>query len=633
MNIRLFLQRHLRRFNLPTLSLLAFLQRTPVVPTAIATEEFVMSSPIGAILKSFVAAASALGAMNSLAGATPLVPSSGTATGISIAAGTMVSPGIAFTVTGTQTPPRSWDIKGQLPAGMDFSGATGPAVVNVQSLVLGGTPTVAGVYPITLQVFEFADKGGYSTAIYNYTITVTAAAATAPAITTQPQSQTVTIGANVTLSVVASGSPTPTYQWKKDGAAIASATGASLALSNVQTSNAGTYTVVATNSAGAATSTGAVLAVNAAPGTDVTPTVTVAPHDHSIATGGTVVLDVTGAGGNLGYQWKKGGSAILGATSRTLVLANAQASDAGSYTVTLTNTAGAVTSAAAALTVTATGDAGRIVNVAVRTTTGTGNDILIVGFVTGGPGTSGTKDLLIRGVGPRLTDFSVPNVLADPIIQVIPLGSTSIAAQNDNWGGDAQVTSTAAALGAFPLTTTTSKDSALIATLASGPYSVKVLGANNTTGTALAEVYDASPGADGNVGPRLINVSARAQMSNDNPIIAGFVIGGATAKTVMIRAIGPALTHFGVAGAMADPKLAVYGQQGGASVLLTGNDDWAGAPELASTAAAVGGFALPDPASKDAVLLLTLDPGVYTAQVNGANNTSGIALLEVYAVP
>lgn len=629
-NIRLFLQRHLRRLNLPTLSLLAFLQRTPVVQTAISTEEFVLTSPIGAVLKSFVAAASALGAMNSLAGATPLEPSSGPATGITIAAGTKLSPAIAFTVSPTQTPIASWDITGAIPPGMNFSGRTTVGVVNVQNLTLDGTPTTAGTYNVGLQVYDQANKGGFSSAKYTYVITVTGGATAAPSIDTHPQSQTVTVGANVTFSVAVTASPEPTYQWRKDGVAIDGQTGASLAFTNVAAANAGTYTVVVTNTAGSATSNGAVLTVNAAPTTDAAPSITAQPQGHTVAIGSSVVLDVTAAGSNLTYQWNKGGTPLLGATSRLLVLSNAQAADAGSYTVTIANSVGSVTSTAATLNAINTTDAGRIINVSVRTTTGTGNDVLIVGFATGGPGTSGSKELLIRGVGPLLGKFNVPNVLADPVIQVIPVGSATIAAENDNWAGNAAVKASAGAVGATAYDSDASKDSALVTSLASGAYSVKVLGANNTTGTTLAEVYDSTPSGGGSTTPRLINISARAQMSNDNPIIAGFVITGSTAKTVMIRAVGPHLTQFFGAAAMANPKLETFSQSG---ALVASNDDWGGSSQIATVAASVGAFALTDTAGKDAVIFVTLDPGVYSAQVKSANNASGIALLEVYAVP
>ena len=188
--------------------------------------------------------------------------------------------------------------------------------------------------------------------------------------------------------------------------------------------------------------------------------------------------------------------------------------------------------------------------------------------------------------------------------------------------------SVAAAVGAFALPSTTSKDSALVATLPAGVYSASVSGVNNTTGTVLAEIYDANPSVFSPTTPRLINLSARASMSNDNPLIAGFVIGGSTAKTLMIRAVGPTLGTYGVTGFMSDPQLQLNLPQG---TTLT-NDNWGGSTLISNLAASLGAFSL-DPASLDAVLLVTLDPGVYSAEALGVGGASGVVLVEIYEVP
>jgi hypothetical protein len=98
---------------------------------------------------------------------------------------------------------------------------------------------------------------------------------------------------------------------------------------------------------------------------------------------------------------------------------------------------------------------------------------------------------------------------------------------------------------------------------------------------------------------------------------------------VLVRAIGPGLSTFNVASPLADPQLALFG----GSVQIAANDNWGGDPQLSAAAARVGAFALGDASSKDAVLLLTLPPGSYTAQISGANGTSGNAIVEVYEVP
>jgi hypothetical protein len=115
-------------------------------------------------------------------------------------------------------------------------------------------------------------------------------------------------------------------------------------------------------------------------------------------------------------------------------------------------------------------------------------------------------------------------------------------------------------------------------------------------------------------------------------LIAGFVIGGSTSKTVLIRASGAALGPFGVTGLLPTPQLQLYGLGASGSVLLASNDGWNGDAEITAAAAEVGAFAWTDPASADAALLITLPPGNYTAEVLGANGATGIALVEVYEV-
>jgi hypothetical protein len=173
--------------------------------------------------------------------------------------------------------------------------------------------------------------------------------ATAPSITAQPQSVAVTVGQNANFSVTANGTATLTYQWKKNGTAIAGATTAALTIANAQTTNAGNYTVVVSNSVGNVTSATAILTVNLPV---IAPTITTQPKSVTVTAGQTATFSVTANGtATLTYQWSKNGTAISGATSASLVIASAQAANAGSYTVTVTNSAGHVTSTAAVLTV------------------------------------------------------------------------------------------------------------------------------------------------------------------------------------------------------------------------------------------------------------------------------------------
>ena len=167
-------------------------------------------------------------------------------------------------------------------------------------------------------------------------------------------------------------------------------------------------------------------------------------------------------------------------------------------------------------------------------------------------------------------------------------------ATNDGWAGDATIASTAAAVGAFPWTNTSSHDAALFETL-DGACTVQIAGQSGDTGIALAEVYDATPeGTYTLTTPRLINISFRAQVgTGGNILIAGFVIGGSTSRSVLIRASGPALVAYGVAGTLSDPEL----QLNSGSTPLGMNTGWGGNVAIANAAASVGAFAWTNPSS------------------------------------
>ena len=128
---------------------------------------------------------------------------------------------------------------------------------------------------------------------------------------------------------------------------------------------------------------------------------------------------------------------------------------------------------------------------------------------------------------------------------------------------------------------------------------------------------------------RLINVSARAQVGTGSGVlIVGFVVGGTTSKTVLVRASGP-LSQFGLTGVLPDPDLVLNGPDG----VIASNEGGGGNAQVASTAASVGAFSWPNASSHDSALLLTLPPGAYTAVVSGASADTGVALVEVYDVP
>lgn len=350
---------------------------------------------------------------------------------------------------------------------------------------------------------------------------------TAPSITTAPASQTVAIGGSVTFSAAASGTPAPTLQWRKNGAVIAGATNATLTLSGINVADAGSYTVVATNSVSSVTSAAATLTVTAPPtGGGVTARLSNLSVRAAMAAGQTLFVGFSVNGGSRSILARAVGPTLAGfgltgtmADPRLEVYngaALAAENDDWGNNATLSAAFGAVGafpllagSRDAALLQsidgtrsvqvrgtgpgvvlvelydTGTGNTPRLVNVSARNQVGTGDNILIFGFFVDG---TGSKNLLIRAVGPRLADLGVGGVLADPRFEVFRAGAAAMVAGNDNW--DTSLASTFASVGAFSLIAG-SRDAALVTALGAGfSYTVQVSGVNGGTGEALVEIYE-----------------------------------------------------------------------------------------------------------------------------------------------
>ena len=211
---------------------------------------------------------------------------------------------------------------------------------------------------LTLTNLQLSDSGGYSVLVSNDFGSVTSAVAQLsvtipdpPSIITQPQDQTALPGGSATFTVTAGGSEPLTYQWFYNNATpVANASDSTLTLTNVQTSDAGAYSVVVSNLAGTITSSNAVLTVNTNP---VAPVFTSQPVSQVVVAGGTAAFSAVAAGtAPISYQWNKNGAPIVGAMSSTLTLPNVQTADDGSYSVTASNSVGVATSSNAVLTVT-----------------------------------------------------------------------------------------------------------------------------------------------------------------------------------------------------------------------------------------------------------------------------------------
>ncbi len=323
--------------------LVVLLQRTPAVRAIATAAEFVLSAPLGNVLRSSLAAATALGGIHTIAGATELASS--TPSPAQLAVGTNTN--IAFGVTGTLGDATSWNVSGSVPPGLTFQGGKTSGTINTGTLTLSGTPTTAGNYSISL-VARY-DPLGINSPTFNYSFNVTGPANVAPSITTQPQNQTVTAGANVTFTSGANGTPAPTFQWRKNNADINGATNSSLTLNNVQAGDAGNYTLVATNSAGTATSNAATLTVNAATSA---PVITQQPSNQTVTVGNAVTFTAAASGNPApSYQWQFNGANIGGATASTYSIGSVTANQAGTYRVVATNSAGSAQSNDATLTV------------------------------------------------------------------------------------------------------------------------------------------------------------------------------------------------------------------------------------------------------------------------------------------
>ena len=163
-------------------------------------------------------------------------------------------------------------------------------------------------------------------------------------------------------------------------------------------------------------------------------------------------------------------------------------------------------------------------------------------------------------------------------------------------------------------------ESAIVAMLPPGAYTAIVSENNGGTGVGLIEAYDLASAADA----QLANISTRGFVeSGDNVMIGGFILGNGNMNTrVLIRAIGPSLTPFGVPDALTDPTLELRNNNG---ALLAENDDWRDNQE-----AEIAATGIPPSDDRESAIVQDLAPGAYTAIVRGMNGMIGVALVEAY---
>ena len=430
------------------------------------------------------------------------------------------------------------------------------------------------------------------------------------------------------LSVfVYGGSPDLESQWFFNGEPLKKR--GRLDLSSANGNAPGTYTYVVTNKNVTETKTFQVRVLGA-------PEIVYQPQSQSVAAGTQVSLGVGAIGNPVPdrFQWLKNGVPIPGATDAFLRLRNVPVSAAGNYSATVSNAKGSATSQVATLTVEGGPIApalpgSRLINLATRAKVGTGGDILIAGFVIEG---NAPRKVVVRAVGEELVKFGVTGQLRDPLLKVFDSAGKQIAT-NDEWDAKDEdflvLDAAARQVGAFGLSGGT-RDAALIAELAPGSYTAQVSDFMDQTGVALVEIYEFGARDSS----RLINLSSRAVVGKGSEILIPSLViasqdGSQTPRRLLVRAVGPGLTGFGVGGALADPTMKVYRGQ----TIVAENDNWstdaATAATLEEAMKNVGAFPL-ERGSKDAALLLDLPPGDYTIQTTGAGETTGVALVEVY---
>jgi hypothetical protein len=252
-----------------------------------------------------------------------------------------------------------------------------------------------------------------------------------------------------------------------------------------------------------------------------------------------------------------------------------------------------------------------LVNISTRALIGTGEDVLIGGFIIQGPAPA---TVILRAIGYSLTAVGLTNAISDPVITVYN-SAGAVVATNDDWFTSAN----AETISSFHLDPPNSLESALFLTLNPGSYTAIVQGFSDATGVGLFELYDLHT-TSGRAG----NLSTRGQVQGgDNVMIGGFIIGGSQSKQVVMRAIGPSLSSAGIANPLPDPFLELHDANGN---IILSNDDWQSGPD-AQTIASEG---LAPMNAKESALLATLNPGSFTAIVRGMNGATGLALVELY---
>lgn len=244
---------------------------------------------------------------------------------------------------------------------------------------------------------------------------------------------------------------------------------------------------------------------------------------------------------------------------------------------------------------------------------GAGQNVLIGGFIIQG---SQPKKLMLRAIGPSLVASGVPNVLGDPVLELFNSSGGSITS-NDDWQDSTQ----ASQIQQSGIAPTHTYESAILITLDPGSYTAVVSGYDGGQGNGLIEAYEMDANST-----RMVNISTRGRVGTaDEPMIGGLIMQGGVTKRVIVRALGPSLASgpSPLADALADPTLEL---RDGSGNLLAMNDDWGSSTQVTD----ILNTTIPPVHARESAIVATLNAGNYTAIVRGLDNTSGVALVEVF---
>lgn len=267
-----------------------------------------------------------------------------------------------------------------------------------------------------------------------------------------------------------------------------------------------------------------------------------------------------------------------------------------------------------------------MLNLSTRALVGSGDNVLIGGFIVQG---SQPATLILRALGGSLRADGISDVLEDTTLTVMRADGTTVATSDDWFNPDgganpSPTNPTATSIASYHLDPPNSIESAVYATLPPGSYTAVVQSFTNstqaaTTGVGLVEIYDLHTSSS-----RLGNLSTRGVVQSGNDIlIGGFIVGQGSSKTVAVRALGPSLADRGVANSLGDPTLELHDASGNT---IASNDDW----QQGSSAAQLQSEGLAPVHPSESAIQVTVNPGNYTALVRSANGSTGVGLVEVY---